>query len=124
MESLVSAWRRTWENENIETLLRTEAAILADMETFAVDWLRRRRESIEDVQRLVARTRERNDSAEFFAAQQEWVTAELRRVSADVEGFGRLVHEFATHQMAIMVPSAVPGPAAGGDKPEGTAAKK
>src|SRR5262249_33277637 len=82
------------------------------METLAVDWLRRRRESIEDVQRLVARTRERNDSAEFFAAQQEWVTAELRRVSADVEGFGRLVHEFATHQMAIMVPSAVPGPAA------------
>jgi Phasin protein len=123
-ELLMTAWRRTWGNQGIEALLRAEAALLAGMETLTVDWPRRRRESLEDVQRLVTRTRERNGPAELFAAQQEWMTAELRRVSADMQGFTSLVHEFATHQMAMTAQSVAPGSVVEEDKTGRTAAKK
>jgi len=129
-ELLMTAWRRTWGNQGIEALLRAEATLLAGMETLTVDWLRRRRESLEDVQRLVTRTRERSGPAELFAAQQEcaaqqeWMTAELRRVSADMQGFTSLVHEFATHQMAMTAQSVVPGSGVEEDKTGRTAAKK
>jgi hypothetical protein len=123
-ESVMTAWRRTWGNQGVEALLRTEAALLAGMETLTVDWLRRRRESVEDVQRLVTRTRETSGPAELFAAQQEWMNAELRRVSADMEGFASLVHKFATHQMAMTAQSVVPGSVVGQDKTGVIAAKK
>ncbi len=94
------------------------------METLTVDWLRRRRESLEDVERLVTRTREGTGPAELFSAQQEWMTAELRRVSADMQSFTSLVHEFATHQMAMTAQSVVPGSVVEEDKTGRTGAKK
>lgn len=78
-----------------EPVLKAQADLLASFETSVTAWLRRRHEAVTDTQALVARLRTSSDPAEVASAQQEWVAAAVRRLSADTADFQNAAQHFA-----------------------------
>lgn len=70
-----------------EPVLKAQADLLASAETTVSGWLRRRHEAVQETQALVARLRGSTDPAELAAAQQEWVSATLRRMAAEATAY-------------------------------------
>jgi hypothetical protein len=74
-------------NSGADPLLKAQADILVSVESTFSDWLRRRHEAVVDTQNLVARLRTNNDPAELLKAQQDWISAAFRRLSADAAAY-------------------------------------
>jgi hypothetical protein len=66
-----------------EAVLAAQRALVSQTETMLSGWMSRRREAMQDTQRLVTRLRDCRDMREAMQAQQAWLMGEMRRLAED-----------------------------------------
>jgi hypothetical protein len=66
-----------------EAMLAAQRSCLNQAETMLNGWMSRRREAMQDMQRLVTRLRDCQDVSEAMQAQQTWLAGAMRRLTED-----------------------------------------
>jgi hypothetical protein len=87
----------TFCNGSAEALLDAQADMLKGVGAAMGEWLQRRRDAIEDAQRLMVRMRESSDVTDIWKAQQEWASGALQRLAADVITYPVLLANAGQH---------------------------
>lgn len=82
-----AAFAATLYSETAESVLETQSSLLRGVEEATLGWLERRREAVDETERLLTRMVDCRSLDDLLEAQQNWVAGALQRLALDSVSF-------------------------------------